>query len=184
MRKIFLTLIIMLVIGVSPAMGANVAGVELPDSYTVNEERLILNGTALRKKLVFKVYAGGFYFPHKVSDVESVYEPDTCKAIRMHFIYKSVTGKKIQDGYIRVYKKDGFDYKNSVTAQQFLNIFSFDIKKDDIIDLVFEGNGKLKVKYNNKVIGTVTSEELCLATLKVYFGKNAIKALKTGFLGR
>ncbi len=101
----------------------------------------------------------------------------------MHFIHKSVSGDKIQKGYTDVYEKDGFDYKKSEAAQNFLKLFSFEIKKDDTLDLIFTDNGDMRVVYNSKLIGTVNSKTLCSATLKAYFGANSIPGLKDGLLG-
>ena len=124
-----------------------------------------------------------FYTPFKISGVDKAIDPVIPKAIRMHFIYDSVPGNKIQKAYTNVYKKDGIDYVKSEAAQKFLSLFSFEIKKDDTLDLVFPGNGDMRIIYNSKPLGTVSSEKLCKATLKAYFGKNSISGLKDGLLG-
>ncbi len=183
MKKKILTLIITtLLIGVSYAIGATVGDVVLPDSYTVDGQNLMLNGTAIRKKIFIKVYAGGFYAPKKISTPQEVYDDAMPKVIRMHFIYKSVSGNKIQETYVTTYKKEGYDY-NSDDAQQFLNIFSFEIKKNDIIDLIFHGNDKLEVKYNDKILKTIEAKSIGLPILKAYFGSYALPELRNGFLG-
>ncbi|MBW1615311.1 MAG: chalcone isomerase family protein [Deltaproteobacteria bacterium] len=183
MKKIFTFIFTILFLTAPYANSATVANVVLPDTYEVDGYFLDLNGTALRKKLIIKVYAGGFYAPFKITKLEQAINPEIPKAIRMHFIYKSVPGDKIRKIYANVYEKDRFDYKNSETAQTFLNFFSFEIKKGDTLDLVFPGNGDIRVVYNSKVIGSVNSADLCDATLKAYFGANSISGLKEGLLG-
>jgi hypothetical protein len=183
MKKIFTFIFLIILLTATYGMSATVANVTLPDTYKVDDYFLMLNGTALRKKLIIKVYAGGFYTPFKISGVAQAINPEIPKAIRMHFIYKSVSRDKIIKAYTKVYKKDGFDYKNSEAAQTFLKFFSFDVKKDDTLDLVFPGNGDIRVVYNSKVIGSVNSTDLCGATLKAYFGLNSIPGLREGFLG-
>jgi hypothetical protein len=184
MKRIFTFAIILLLACASSVMGAKVGGVTLPDSYVLNGEKLMLNGTALRKKFFIKVYAGALYSPIKISDAKSAYQSDMSKVIRMHFIYKDVPGEKIKKTYIGIYEKEGFNYKNSSEAQKFLSFFSKGLKTDDIIDLIFSKNGKLQIKYNNRVVKEVNSEELCVATLKAYIGEYALEALRVGFLNK
>jgi hypothetical protein len=183
MKKIFTFILLILFLTAPYAMSATIANVTLPDTYKVDDYFLMLNGTALRKKFIIKVYAGGFYAPFKITAIDQAINPEIPKAIRMHFIYKSVSGDKIQKAYTDVYEKDGFDYKNSEAAQTFLKLFSFEIKKDDTLDLIFPGNGDIRVVYNSKVVGSVSSEDVCSATLKAYFGVNSIPGLKEGLLG-
>ncbi len=183
MKKFFTVLFLILFLTAPYAMSATIASVTLPDKYKVDDYFLLLNGTALRKKFIIKVYAGGFYTPFEISEVDKAINSEIPKAIRMHFIYDSVSGDKIQEAYTDVYEKDGFDYKQSEEAQNFLKLFSFEIKKDDTLDLVFPGNGDMRVIYNSKLLGSINSEVLCNATLKAYFGANSIPGLKEGFLG-
>ncbi len=182
MKKFSMLAILASLLLASYAMCATVADVMLPDSYEVDGKSLQLNGTALRKKLVIKVYAGAFYTPFKISELEKALSPDIPKVIRMHFIYKKVEGEKIIDGYLKIYKKDGFDYENSEPAKKFFSLFSFDAVEGDTVDLVFPGNSEIGLLYNGKLLGTVKSEELCVATLKAYLGENALKSLREGFL--
>ena len=47
---------------------ATVAGVNLPDTTTVGDKSLVLNGLGLRTEFMVKVYVGGLYLEHKTTD--------------------------------------------------------------------------------------------------------------------
>lgn len=66
MRKLILAAA--LSVAALPLGAANVSGVNLEDRITVNNQALVLNGGALRKKFVVKVYVGGLYLPAKQSN--------------------------------------------------------------------------------------------------------------------
>ena len=55
-----------------PVHAAEVAGIKFPDTVTVAGQELKLNGAGVRTKLVFKVYALGFYLQDKKSTVADV----------------------------------------------------------------------------------------------------------------
>ena len=51
-------LILSLYLGLPAAQAATVANVTVPDTVTVEQQSLKLNGAGLRKKVVFNVYGG------------------------------------------------------------------------------------------------------------------------------
>ena len=62
---------------------AELAGVQMADSYTVGSERLTLNGMAIRDKFFIKVYVGGLYLPKPAKNAEEIIRADTPKALLM-----------------------------------------------------------------------------------------------------
>src|SRR5688500_887981 len=69
------------------AAAATVAGVKVDDKITVNSQGLVLNGAALRKKFVVKVYVGSLYLPAKQTSAASILAADTPRRQVMHFLY-------------------------------------------------------------------------------------------------
>jgi hypothetical protein len=55
------------------------SGVTMPDTVTVNGTQLVLNGMALRKKMVFKVYVAGLYLPARNSDPDAILGADAAR---------------------------------------------------------------------------------------------------------
>jgi len=66
-----------------PAFAADVAGIKFPDTVTVAGQELKLNGAGVRTKLVFKVYALGFYLQEKKSTVAEVLGSPGARRIRI-----------------------------------------------------------------------------------------------------
>lgn len=70
----------------TPVAAGELAGVTLPDSAQVDDQELVLNGMALRKKLFIKVYVAGLYLPKKMSDASAVLSGDTARHLKMEFV--------------------------------------------------------------------------------------------------
>ncbi len=69
-----------------PLPAAQVAGVALPETMTAGGQELKLNGAALLKKLVFRVYVVALYLPVPVHEAEAVVNPDVPKVLILHFL--------------------------------------------------------------------------------------------------
>src|SRR5262249_3272524 len=69
------------------AEARTIAGVNLAESVTVNNQTLVLNGASIRKKLFIKVYVGGLYLAAKQSDPVAVMSADNARRMVMHFVF-------------------------------------------------------------------------------------------------
>jgi len=98
-RKIILFLLVLLMAATTyPLTAGELKGVKMEDSITVEGNNLVLNGMALRKKFVFKVYVAGLYLPAKESNAEKIFKSDESRHLIMHFL-RSVGPKKINNAW-------------------------------------------------------------------------------------
>ncbi len=82
----------------APLAAATLAGVNLPDTVTVGDHALALNGIALRSKFGFKVYVAGLYLPETQHDPARVLAADEPRQMVMHWV-RDVGKGKICDGW-------------------------------------------------------------------------------------
>lgn len=64
----------------------SLAGVSLPRRIQVENQWLLLNGMALRKKAVFKVYVAGLYLPAPEKNAEKILGDDAPRHLVMQFV--------------------------------------------------------------------------------------------------
>src|SRR5258705_13421948 len=69
------------------AKGMSLAGVTLPETVDAKGPTLVLNGIALRKKFVIKVYVGGLYLAAKESSAAKVLGNDGPRRQVMQFLF-------------------------------------------------------------------------------------------------
>ncbi|MBZ0088908.1 MAG: chalcone isomerase family protein [Thermoanaerobaculia bacterium] len=82
----------------SAAFAANVAGVDLPDTLLAGDSKLVLQGGALRSKMMLKVYVAGLYLPAKRVDAAAILAADEPRRMEMHFL-RGVGSGKICEGW-------------------------------------------------------------------------------------
>jgi hypothetical protein len=79
------SLVAALLLAALPASALEVSGVKVPDSMTVGDKTLVLNGAGLRTKsfLAIKVYVGALYVTQRSTDGAAVVALDAPKVIRL-----------------------------------------------------------------------------------------------------
>jgi len=183
-KLLLVTLAILMV--TSLAVAKEIGGAKLPDSLMAGETKLLLNGAGLRKKLFIKVYAGGLYLTKYATDPQKVIEADEPMAIRMHFIYDGVSGKKLVDGWNEGFDKatggDTSSIKKGIDL--FNSFFTDEAKKNDVYDIIYIPGQGVQVFMKGKLRGTVEGLDFKKALFAIWLGKKpADKGLKKGMLG-
>ena len=69
------------------------SGVTMPDTVTVEGRELLLNGMALRKKFVVKVYVAGLYLTARSSDAAAIFAANSPLRIVLQFLRGLDKGK-------------------------------------------------------------------------------------------
>jgi hypothetical protein len=93
-----ITLVALLLLAPSRAAPAQdsvrtLSGVTLPESVSVEGRELVLNGMALRKKFVVKVYVAGLYLAARSSDAEAILAADSPRRMVLQFLRGVDKGK-------------------------------------------------------------------------------------------
>ena len=169
------------------ASAMKIAGVDVPQSVTVGNKALVLNGAGIRKKIIIKVYVGSLYLEAKKKEVGKVLADLGAKSIVMNFLYKEVSRKRTIEGWNK-----GFDSNHSTKEliplkkriDQFNSLFTTVYEGDEIRLDYLPGKGT-QVIINGTVRGTVPGEDFHRAVLKIWLGaKPADKKLKKAMLGK
>jgi len=167
------------------AGAATLAGVDVPDSATVANTPLVLNGVGLRTKVFFKIYVGGLYLPAKSSDAAAIIAGTTPNRVLMHMIYE-VSKEQFADAWHDDFKGNNPKDYDALHDQieQFIAWFS-DSKKDDVITMDYvPGQGTL-ISWNGTLRGNIAGEAFHHALMNVFFGPNPpTSSLKEGMLGK
>jgi hypothetical protein len=91
-------------------------GVNLPLTIDVGGRALHLNGAALRKKAIFKVYVAALYVATKSNSADAILADDAPRRMEMHFL-RNVDKKKICDAWDDGLKDNTPDASAEVKAQ-------------------------------------------------------------------
>ena len=152
------------------AGAATVAGVKVDDSITVNNQKLVLNGGALRKKFVVKVYVGGLYLPSKNTSATAILAADAPRRQVMHFLYDVDKGKMAEawtDGL-----KDNTPNASPEVKTAFATLSSWmeDMKEGQQIVLTYVPGIGTTVEVAGKNKGTLGGKAVADAILNTWIG--------------
>jgi chalcone isomerase-like protein len=185
MKNATLCAVVMAVVLALPAAAKEVAGVQFPETLTVEGKELKLNGAGLRTKVVFKVYAAGLYLQNPSSSAQQVIESDQVKRVRMSML-RDLEKKTITDAIVGGFKENAGDKLPAL--KQRLDTFTAaipDLKKGDELVLTYvPGKGTtIESKAGQKI--SVEGKDFADALFSVWLGKHPVDgSLKDGMLGK
>lgn len=184
MKNLYVALILTLIFA-GQSNAAEVFGVKLEPSVTVNSQQLKLNGYGIRKKFFVKVYIGSLYATKHFSSAAAALSDNGDKLIRMNFLHSKVEKEKIIEVYTEGFANNSHDLVGSPEVKRFLALFTKDFNRGDVVDLNLAADGTVSVSQNGKSLGVVSSTKLARGVLAIYLGdKPADEALKKGMLGK
>lgn len=158
---------------VIPGFNLNAAtfkGVTMEDSIDVEGQKLVLNGMALRKKIIFKVYVAGLYLPQKETDAEKILKSDTMRRTVMHFV-RSVGAGKINGAWMDGLKDNTPNHSPELKKQfDTLCAYMEDVKnKERIVFTYIPGKGTI-IEVKGKQKGVIEGKEFADALFACWIG--------------
>ncbi len=144
--------------------------VTYPRHITVDGHALVLNGMALRKKAIFKVYVAGLYLPAKSNSAEQILAADAPRRIVLQFL-RGVDKNRMcgawNDGL-----KDNTPNASEALKQQFVTLCSYmeDIEKGQQFVFTYLPSVGTRIEVNGKNKGTLEGKEFADALFKAWLG--------------
>jgi len=147
-----------------------VNGVTFTDTLTVGGHSLVLNGVALRKKAIFKVYEAGLYLPAKSSDADAILAADAPRHMVMQFL-RDVGKDKMCEAWNEALENNTPDASAELKAD-FTALCGYmdDMKdKQQMVFTYLPGTGT-EVSIAGTVKGTIPGKAFADALFKAWIG--------------
>lgn len=183
MKRVWLVLLLIIPIS---APAAEVEGVRLPDSVSLQGETLHLNGAGVRTKFFFDIYVGALYRQRASRHAAAVLASPASTVVSMDILYKMVDGEKLRHGW-----QEGFRKNQTAAAMRTLrkrldrfNELFRDARRGDRYRFDFRRDGSTLIRFNGEQVGVIAGEDFQRALLAVWLGdKPADEDLKHAMLG-
>lgn len=145
-------------------------GVTLPYTITAGGQALHLNGAALRKKAIFKVYVAALYVATTSNNADAILAEDAPRQLEMHFL-RDVDKGKICDAWADGLKDNTPDASEDVKAQ-FTELCSMmsDIKKAQAFIFTYVPGEGTTVSVAGEVKGKIGDKAFSDAMLRTWIG--------------
>jgi hypothetical protein len=163
-----------------------VSGVALPATIEVSGQTLSLNGAALRKKAIFKVYVAGLYLASPSHSAEEILAADAPRQMVLHFISGHGSKDKMcgawNDGL-----KDNTPGASAELVQQFVDLCGMmvDIKKGETMTITYLPDAGTTVNIAGTDRGALQGKDFADAILRAWIGPKPGpgEGFKKGVLG-
>jgi len=170
------------------ALAGELEGVSMPDSITVDDAQLVLNGMGLREATFLKVdvYVAGLYLEARSSDPQEILDSEQVKRIVMHFVYKKVEQKKIAKGWTEGLEANTADRFEQYRAPlERLNGWMEDMLAGDTMTFTAVPGHGLDVEVKGRHKGTIDDAAFARDFWAIWLGATPPnEGLKTGLLGK
>ncbi len=167
-----------------PALGRELSGVTMPDTATVGDKTLKLNGMGLRKKAIFKVYVAGLYVEAPSKDAAAILAADAARIVKMQYL-RNVDKASITGAF-----QEGFENNaKELAAKQKANIDKMiaavpDLKDGETMSFTYVPGKGTTLSHGGKELLTVEGKEFADAVFLLWLGpKPPSEDLKKGLLG-
>jgi hypothetical protein len=152
----------------APASAMTVGGVDVPETYSVNNTDLELNGAGVRSKWFIDLYVGSLYLPESASNGQSIIDADEPQAITLHIVSGMITSDRMTEATLEGFEASTDDNMAPVQddIDQFMGVFKDEIVEGDVFDLVYVPAKGVEVFKNGTLKDTVGD----LAFKKALFG--------------
>jgi hypothetical protein len=146
------------------------AGVKVPEAIDVNGHRLALNGLALRKKAIFKVYVAALYVAAKSTNPDDLLGADQPRRMVMHFL-RNVSKKQVCEAWDEGFEKNT-PGPSAELKQQFKQLCDMmaDIKDDQEMVFTYVPEQGTTVLVAGKEKGAIGGKEFADAILRTWIG--------------
>lgn len=173
---------------IDPALGQVVSeGVIFPETYYVENNKLVLNGSGVRKKGPIDLYVAGLYTKTKERDGNKIIEAEEPMAIKIVITSGLVTSKRmekaIREGFSKATGGSTAVYQDKI--DKFSNSLSEDITKGTIYYFVFLPDRNIvRVLKNEQPVTEIKGLDFKKILFKIWLGDDPVdKALKKNMLG-
>jgi len=185
-KTLLISAIVVLIFGVRSVAAREIAGVAVPESVTLKNKALVLNGAGIRKKLFMKIYVCALYLTAKRTAASEILADPEAKRIVMSFLYKEVGVERQVEGWNKGFRDNnsGEELKGLQDRINLFNSLFTTVRKGDVIRFDYMPEEGTQVWINDTLNGIVPGEDFFAALLKIWLGPKPAEAnLKDALLG-
>lgn len=166
--------VVMMLVFFLPALvqAGELKGVKMADRIDVSGQALVLNGMALRKKFIFKVYVAGLYLPQKEKNAQIILRADTARQAVMHFL-RDVEKEKITEAWLDGLKENTPQASVELKKQfQILCAQMQDMKENQRLVFTYIPGKGTTIEVNGKNKGLIEGKAFSDALTACWIGPN------------
>jgi hypothetical protein len=154
--------------------GRSVAGVTLPERIEVEARTLLLNGAALRKVALIKIYVAGLYLPGRTTEADAILASDEPRSLVMHFL-RDVPAKRLCEGWDSSLEENTPD-PSPALQEQFRTLCSWmeNAREGERLAFMYVPGHGTSVQANGRIRGPLAGKEFADALFRTWLGPKSL----------
>ncbi|HKD19881.1 MAG TPA: chalcone isomerase family protein [Thermoanaerobaculia bacterium] len=174
MKKLAAVAAVLVLVAV-PLLAGSVEGVRIPDTVTVGDKTLKLNGAGVRKKMIVRVYACALYLENLNKDAAAIIASNETKSMRLKMM-RAVEGPKISGAIVEGFQNNSGSQMASLRERlDKLAKMIPDVKEGDEIALTWVPGQGTVVNVRGTNTGTIDGRDFADALFAVWLGPNPVQ---------
>ena len=166
------------------AWSADLAGVTVPDTQTVANQTLTLNGIGLREKFWVDIYVAALYLPFQSTNANKIIQENVPKRLDITFIYASIPKQKMLDTFEQNLQENPQIPAKAQEQMRSCYTWFQDFKKGDTVSFVYDPQKGTAFIINGVTKGTISGSDFMNAVFTIYLGpRPASIPLRDSLLG-
>ncbi|MEW5737265.1 MAG: chalcone isomerase family protein [Thermodesulfobacteriota bacterium] len=171
----------------STAEARKLGDITMPDTLSGEGLNLVLNGAGFRTKYFFNIYGCGLYLQKQDKDAKKIIEADEPMGVRMHFVFRKVSGKEMSDmldkGFTKATKGNTAPIREQI--EHLLALLPATLYRGDIVDLFYVPGRGIVCYINGKYAGEDPGLNFKQAVFAIWLGDEPVnETLKKEMLGK
>lgn len=185
-KKISLVLFLCVLVAL-PGFSRTVKKVNLPDSYTLGKDNLVINGAGARvKRFIGDVYVCALYTKAKNNNADAIVNADEPMVFKIvltsSMINQARFTEALNDGFTASTGGNMGPYMNDINA--FKGFFAIKMKPGDCFDMEYIPGTGVMAKINGAKAGTIKGLAFKKILFAIWLGQKPMQAdLKAALIG-
>ncbi len=162
-----------------------VSGISFPESMTVNNTTLALNGAGVRSKYFLDVYAVGLYLPEPSQNPAAIIRADEIQALRLVITSSHISKDRlidsIEEGVLLSAGKDYPDYQPML--DELWSALNLQVRVGDVFEFIYEPGNGIVFMLNNQQLKVLPDFRFKRVLFGIWLGEEPIqKSVKAALL--
>ena len=158
----------------SATVAKTLAGVSVPGTLVMEDQKLTLNGAGIRTKFFMDMYVGALYTTQKTNNADEVLNIKAPVAVKLNIVSGLISSEKMADAVEDGFKKSTNDnvapFRDRLDS--FIAVFKKDaIKKGDQFTLMVVPGKGVDVFKNGQKLANIKGDDFSKALLGTWLGK-------------
>lgn len=185
-KRLSLLSLVILLLFVSPASGQVIEGVDLPETLSIGNSQLILNGAGVRTKWFLDLYVAGLYLDKANDQPGQIITAEQPMAIRLVVTSSMISSSKMENGIRKGFSNATAGHISHLQEriERFIDVFRSPINPGDIFMMSYQPGSGVEILKNGKVVNLIEGLDFKQALFGIWLSEApAQEKLKQALLG-